>query len=294
MARRPATPPQPAQPARLLKPREEVRAVLQTQVEKAEALLEKEIRSPEELESRESKYYTWCDFCEEFLRRAFSDDSYKVQFRASSGVIVMSLNRSFSQDLRDFGESVRRKIRTLESIAGRLDLIDEDTQLVKSAPRLPARSVASDSNKVFIVHGRDEELKAVTARFIDRCGLEAIILHEQHDSGRTIIEKFEQESDVAFAVVLLTGDDVGALRSPSLSMDDLTPRARQNVVFELGFFVGVLGRSRVLALTRDNLELPSDYAGVIYTQYDVGDGWKLRLFRELKAAGLDADPSALL
>ncbi|MEE8356570.1 MAG: nucleotide-binding protein, partial [Anaerolineales bacterium] len=101
-----------------------------------------------------------------------------------------------------------------------------------------------DSKKIFIVHGRDEEAKDSLARFLEKLGLEVIILHEQPNQGRTIIEKFEDYSDVGFAVVLLTPDDIGG-RANDL---ELLPRARQNVVFELGFFIGALGRERVCAL----------------------------------------------
>ena len=99
----------------------------------------------------------------------------------------------------------------------------------------------------------------------------------------TIIEKFEKHSDVGFAVVLLTPDDEGALSGQSPK-----PRARQNVVFELGFFAGKLGRKYVHAIVRgSDLELPSDIDGVIWSRYE--DDWKLRLAREMKVAGYEID-----
>jgi predicted nucleotide-binding protein len=96
------------------------------------------------------------------------------------------------------------------------------------------------SRKIFIVHGHDNEAKVEVARFLERVGFEAIILHEQANRGRTIIEKVEMHSDVGFAVVLLTPDDEGGKRGNSTR-----PRARQNVVLELGYFIGRLGRDRV-------------------------------------------------
>ena len=71
--------------------------------------------------------------------------------------------------------------------------------------------------------------------------------------------------------------------------DKLRPRARQNVILELGFFLGWLGRERVCPLVKGDMETPSDYDGVVYTKLDEADGWKMKLVRELKAAGFDID-----
>jgi predicted nucleotide-binding protein len=115
-------------------------------------------------------------------------------------------------------------------------------------------------------------------------GVNAVILHEQPNGGRTIIEKFEQESaGTSFAVVLLTDDDSGAANN-----EEFRPRARQNVVFEMGYFVGVLGRERVAALVAPGVELPSDYSGVVYIQLH-GGSWKLELAKEMKHAGVPVD-----
>ncbi|MHB1544999.1 MAG: TIR domain-containing protein [Gammaproteobacteria bacterium] len=117
----------------------------------------------------------------------------------------------------------------------------------------------SNSRKVFLVHGHDIAAKELVARFLERVGLEPIILHEQANQGRTVIEKFESYADVPFAVVLLTGDDVG---SKAGAKAVLAPRARQNVILELGYFTGKLDRSRVSALFVSGLDVPSDLHGV--------------------------------
>ena len=136
-------------------------------------------------------------------------------------------------------------------------------------------------NQVFLVHGKDEELKETVARFISKLGLEPIILHERPNMGRTIIEKFEQCADVGFAIVLLTPDDVGGIKD-----GEIHPRARQNVIFEMGYFLGRLGRGHVAALYKgEGLEFPSDYGGVLYTSVDTAGAWKFLLVRELKAVG---------
>lgn len=138
------------------------------------------------------------------------------------------------------------------------------------------------SRKVFIVHGHDDGARETVARFVERIGLEAIILREQANQGRTIIEKVEAYSDVGFAVILLTPDDEGCVKGGVLA-----PRARQNVLLELGYFIGRLGRDKVCALMRGTLEIPSDYSGVVWERMDSSDGWKQALARELQAAGHD-------
>lgn len=139
---------------------------------------------------------------------------------------------------------------------------------------------------IFIVHGHDEAAKEATARFVEKLGLRAIVLREQPAASRTIIEKFENYSNVGFAIVLLTPDDVGAARAAATN---LRPRARQNVIFELGYFIGKLGRSRVCALYKEDVEIPSDYHGVVYLSMDAGESWKLALAREIKTAGIEID-----
>ncbi len=140
------------------------------------------------------------------------------------------------------------------------------------------------SKKIFIVHGHDQGAREMVARFVERIGLEAIILHEQANQGRTIIEKVDAHRDVGFAVVLLTPDDEGRAKGGSLE-----PRARQNVLLELGYFIGCLGRDKVCALKRGSLEIPSDFAGVVWETMDDSGGWKQRLALELDAAGHKID-----
>ena len=117
-----------------------------------------------------------------------------------------------------------------------------------------------------------------------------MISYEQPNQGRTLIEQFEQHAQVGFAVALLTPDDVGALKS---NEKKLKPRARQNVVFELGYFLGLLGRERVCALTKGNVEIPADYDGVVYISLDDG-GWKMDLIRELRNVDFDVDANRAL
>lgn len=153
-------------------------------------------------------------------------------------------------------------------------------------------SFVGTSRKVFVVHGHDNEAKESTARFLEKLKLEPVILHEQASGGRTVIEKFEVFSeDVAFAVILLTPDDIGAA---SRDPNNLRSRARQNVILELGYFLGRLGRTRVCALHRGNVELPSDYQGVLFVEQDDAGAWKAKLAQELVQAKISIDLAGLL
>lgn len=146
--------------------------------------------------------------------------------------------------------------------------------------------------KVFIVHGHNEVFREKVTRLIEKLGLDPIILHEQPNQGRTIIEKFTEYAEVAFAIVLLTGDDVGAAMIEG--SENLNRRARQNVVLELGYFLGKLGRARVCALLERGIEVPSDYSGVAFVELDTAGAWRLHLAKELRAAGLSVDLNAAL
>lgn len=146
-------------------------------------------------------------------------------------------------------------------------------------------SQPSDLNKIFIVHGHDEAARESVARFIERLGFEAIILHEQANKGMTIAEKLESNADIGFAVVLLTPDDFGRVKTNK----EEESRARQNVIMELGYFMGRLGRDKVCTLKKGDIEIPSDHIGVVYNEYDSAGAWRQALARELNAAGYDVD-----
>jgi predicted nucleotide-binding protein len=134
--------------------------------------------------------------------------------------------------------------------------------------------------KIFIVHGHAEGPREAVARFLAQLNLEPIILHEQANRGKTIIEKFEAYADVGFAVVLLTPDDIGGSIGGAQHH-----RARQNVILELGFFIGRLGRARVCALMAPDIEIPSDILGIVWTPIDSAGAWKQGLAKELQAGG---------
>lgn len=143
-----------------------------------------------------------------------------------------------------------------------------------------------DMTKVFIVHGHNGEIKEAVARLIENQGIQAIILHEKANQGSTIIEKFERNSDVGCAVCLFTADDLGHAKTDSKEKT----RARQNVVFETGYFIGKLGRDKVILIADKDIEMPSDLQGVVYTN---SQDWRFSVLRELKAIGYNIDYNKL-
>lgn len=144
---------------------------------------------------------------------------------------------------------------------------------------------------VFIVHGHNDGMAQTVARVLEKVDLKVSILHELPNEGRTIIEKFVDSSDVGFAVILLTGDDRGGVKTASF--EDQKPRARQNVILELGYFLGKLERHKVCVIYEDEVEIPSDYQGVLFIPYDKAGGWKYRLANELQAAGIPVDKNKI-
>lgn len=178
-----------------------------------------------------------------------------------------------------------RSIQLLESAIAHLKEKLEDMEDTAGSAT-PAHTPDITSRKVFIVHGHDDGMKDSTARFLSSIGFDPIILHERANTGRTIIQKFREEAkDVGFAVVLLSPDDETRAGQH---------RARQNVILELGFFLGRLGPERVAALKKGDVETPSDFDGVIYTAFDGGGSWKVALSKELQAAGYSIDWNAVV
>ncbi|MBN3723562.1 nucleotide-binding protein [Burkholderia sp. Ac-20379] len=160
-----------------------------------------------------------------------------------------------------------------------------------AAPVVPPPATAAARTRVFIVHGHNVAVREEVARFVQGLGLEAVILHEQPNQGRTILAKFQDEAArAAFAIVLLTGDDRGGIEAGDRAQYQL--RARQNVVFEFGFFAGSLGLPHVCALVDGPLEKPSDIDGLVYISR-AGD-WKLQLVKEMHTSGLPVDVTSLL
>ena len=186
---------------------------------------------------------------------------------------------------------VKKVIAILEAAKSELALREELSQVVTGGDSPEEEAPDSSQRSVFIVHGHDQARKHELFRVLtDVTDARPIILHEQPNGGLTIMEKLESYAAAAgFAVALLTADDIG--RAKDTAAD--TPRARQNVVFEAGYFAGRLGRGRVVLLHEEDVELPSDLHGVAYVPLDSAGAWKMKLTHELSSAGVHVDWSGL-
>lgn len=233
-------------------------------------------------------------------------EQFTKWYEESFQILIESLFKPYSEIINHFDTSAIRpniksktiielidtRIGTSHHLGSGLIGIQSRLKLYPSKPPPPETRTSQNkktmtpvNKKVFIVHGQDESPKNTVSSFLKELKLEPIILHEKPNSGRTIIEKFEHESsNVSFAIVLLTPDDIGGPRS--CSKEDYELRARQNVILELGFFMGKLGRDRVCTIYWPDVILPSDYQGVTYIPYsNNSQDWKEELKREITNAG---------
>lgn len=184
-------------------------------------------------------------------------------------------------------DGVLQGIALLKAALKKVEISDESD--LPSQPDSGALGAAR--SEIFIVHGRDEGHKEAVARLVrDLTNRQPIILHEQVSGGDTIIEKLERAaSTAAFSIVIATGDDVGRFKDDG----DDRPRARQNVILELGYFFGLVGRRNVVLLFEPGMERPSDTDGIVHIELDAGRGWRILLANELESAGFAVDRTAL-
>jgi predicted nucleotide-binding protein len=283
-------PDEPLPPAKLTISRDDLAQQLGDRIEKGEELAGRVISSAQDLDRAWYDHERWSSYNTELLVRSFDNRSVADDYDWSPGAGIIRLNPSLEERVEEFQTSLADQINRLHSILERLSLVEEAPRVSSLAG--PSRKLSTAARRsVFIVHGRDQGTREAVARFIERIGLDPVILHERPSQGRTLIEKFEANSEVAFAVVLLTADDqCHNADDPNLP----TSRARQNVIFELGYFFGALGRHRVAALYTPEVELPSDISGLAYIELDAREAWKFHLAKELTAAGLPVDSQRLL
>ena len=207
---------------------------------------------------------------------SYLEDLNKINFFSS----IAYPNMPDSINFNAWSSGRDRTVNLIGTIIEELELFPKDTSMNN------IEVARIDRTNIFIVHGRDDGAKEAVARFIDKLGFVATVLHEQTNSGATIIEKIEKNTDVGFGIVLYTACDVGGIKA---DLDNLKPRARQNVVFEHGFLMGKIGRENVVALVKGNVEIPNDISGVVYESMDEGGAWKYKIAREMKSSGYDVD-----
>jgi predicted nucleotide-binding protein len=287
MARTTRPPIQPDPPLTLTVKRETATTRLTEQIQKGQILLQIKITSEQQLGLARAERDKWSDFTEELLARMFTNRSLASDFR-SAGFGAVYMRPPFGVLVDQFYRDVKNQLTRLESVVGRLELIPE-LPTVSAPVNAAKQSSPRHSRDIFIVHGHDSATRETVCRFLEKLDLRPIVLHEQASRGMTVIEKIEAHSDVEFAVVIMTGDDVGAA---NIALNEqVKPRARQNVVLELGYFLAKVGRNKVCALYEDGVELPSDFAGVVYVS--LSGKWQFELAKEIRAAGIDVDLNRL-
>ena len=226
-------------------------------------------------------FEAWHTKAERFLIKKYGKDSleHKKFTNVHFAPIVWSMHDE-DENIRNSIQWCADGLRSCKAIFETYleDMAEENTPTTQ----VFSKTAPSNTDKIFIVHGHDGELKQSVARIIEKQGIEAIILSEQANKGRTIIEKFEGYSDVGGAICLFTADDLGKAKDD----DTYKTRARQNVVLETGYFMGKLGRDHVVLLADKGIEMPSDLSGVVYT--DTAK-WEIDLLKELKAMGYTVD-----
>ena len=278
---------QPQIPVELLVPISEAKSKLEERIEKGAELKKQQAITTDELDALRKLYYKWNDFNCELLKRLFTTEKLADEY-SRYGPMIMSLNEpSLGKKIQDLNKDIDDKIHRIDSIIERLELIPlNSSQKPMIAQEAKGKIL---SKKVFIVHGHDEVAKTNLEIFLQEIGLEPIVLHRQADEGLTIIEKFEKHSDVSYAFILLTPDEVGYLSSEKTKPDNernKENRARSNVIFEFGFFVGKLGRSKVCCLYTGDVSLPSDVSGMIYKKFDRSiEEVAYGIIKDLKASG---------
>lgn len=279
-------------------PSNDVGKNLDQRIRLGQDLIGQSIDSVEQLRKAAEGYRMWDEWNRDYIYSLFESkregNEYANQTGDASyrGYSSVRLSLSFAQHVVALRQAITEKTVRLQSLRNRYELIRGDLE----ARRGPAKSqTPADPSKVFIVHGRDVGIRAQVEAFLRRLKLEPIILQDMPNMGQSLLGKIRTNSGVAYAVVLLTGDDEGRLNvvGNRNALPELKPRARQNVVFELGFFLAQLGDGHVAALCQDGVEIPSDFLGIMYIAWDENGNWQMKLFKELQAAGLSVDANSM-
>ena len=278
-------------PLKLIQPRDEAKRRLGDRIEKGLELKQRKVDTREAYELLLRDYQKWDAFNKELLKQLFSTDELAKEYSYLGVPAMVMREPSLGEKIADSFKRVDNKIHRIDSIIERIELIPIDE--TKVSDLVSHRDISAEkqprTKKVFVVHGRDEIAKTSLEVFLHEIGLEPVVLHRQADEGMTIIEKFEKHSDVGYVFILLTPDEIAYLASDDQKLDSERNkefRARPNVIFEFGYFIGKFGRSRVCCLYTGNVSLPSDVNGMIYKKFNKNiEEVAYGVIKDLKASG---------
>lgn len=222
----------------------------------------------------------WRKYNVDLLQQLFSGEEASTEFNKQIHFVYSGAPQPLGAMVQSLHQDIEIYLQRLESLLERTELFTEDPSV------MPPTNSTTSGDAVFIVHGHGR-FEHEVARVVDDAGAEPIILQEQiHGGSATLIEKLEREAQkCGYAIVIYTGDDVGKAQN---SAGELTLRARENVVLELGYFIGKLGRDLVTVLHDPKVQFPSDFMGVGYYPLDEGGAWKVQIQRELRRAGVSS------
>jgi predicted nucleotide-binding protein len=292
MAQRSTTSSQSAEPPlELAMSIDEAKARLQERIEKGRALRQRRVESGDAFEVLSNDYSKWDSFNSALLKRVFTTDEMTEEYDYCSTIVVSYYGSPLSERIADLQRDLDRKIHRIDSINERLEIVPLSTSLPPEVCSQQHCITQPRTGKVSVVHGRDEVAKTSLEVFLHELGLDPVVLHRQPDQGMTVIEKLEKHSDVGYAFILLTPDEVAYLASEEAKPDaerKKEHRARPNVIFEFGYFLGKLGRSRVCCLYTGDVALPSDVSGMIYKHYEKSiEEVAFSVIKDLKASGYE-------
>ena len=257
-------------------PLEEAEKLLNKKITEGSQILEGPISNINQWKSAEKRYNSWNSENFELLKKIFKKNTIAKDYSSSEWTIgrILISDLKLDEKIAKLYKDIEEKLNKLNSIKMSLGVLESKTE----------ETTESVKNKVFYVHGTDCEITMKVLAFLKDIGLEPIILKELAAAGKTLIDEVKNQSDVKYAIALLTPDNVGGVYSEELQF-----RATQNVILEVGFFVGKYGRKNVSTLHHEDIELPADYHGYEYIKIDETDDWKSTLTKELKNAGFNVD-----
>lgn len=277
----------------LIIPKEEFKSQLIEQISQGKQFGIKDITTEDQLVEVEKKFDIWNDYNNELLKSSFNNSINEYRNKYNSGgqmigvsEVIRGANTNHPQyRFKTLKERVEVKINELEGLLAKVNLIHSEVETTRRAFAVEEAAITANDT-VFIIHGHDDAMKRAVQLFISRADLKDIVLHEQPDKNRTVIEKLiEEGNSAAYVIALLSPDDI---------QEDGSVRARQNVVLEIGYFIGKLGREKVKILRKGEVVIPSDLQGILYENYDEEGAWRIKLLKEMQAVGLPIDLTTVI